>query len=610
MRNILLIEDNPSDRLLLQFLLRRSELNCQTTSASTLAEALAKLACDTYSSAILDLTLPDAAGLAPLKRIRQTHPELPVIVLTGLAEKPMAAKALNAGAQDYLVKGAGLTPELLEQTIRHAIRRQALVNSLHRERERAQRAEDNFHTIAANADGLVVFDEHGVVRFANSAAGTLLDSSPEELVDAPLPIAMMKGERREVVIGLPPDERIIELRTTATRWDGKAAVMAELRDISDRHELYAARREIRRFEISTQLVAMIAHDFGNLLTGIRGRVELTQMILRADHPAHKHLTAIEAASTRACDLVERLRTHGASRRAAPARIRPGPVLRAHIPSLSHAVGAGIALSFPVPESLPEIVIDPDQLTWVLQQLIENARDAQEGRGRIDVRLDTPSGDAGLRGAGRGSLRVRVTDSGPGLPADLGERIFAPFVTTRASDENTGLGLTLVRALVERAGGSVSVISSPGAGATFTVLLPIAAPVPGHRSALHAPPQTAAPDLATAATVLVVDDRPVERTLVRTILEKAGYDVVLAGDGQEAQERFAETRPDLLLTDVHMPGLSGPALARKLRQTLPDLSVILMSGLEVHTDLPNAGILRKPFDVDELLAAVRSATRED
>jgi CheY-like chemotaxis protein len=254
---------------------------------------------------------------------------------------------------------------------------------------------------------------------------------------------------------------------------------------------------------------------------------------------------------------------------------------------------------------------------VILNLALNARDAMPGGGRLciaaeNVALDAP--EERRTGLAPGDyVRLTVTDTGSGMPADVVEQAFEPFFTTKPVGAGTGLGLPTVYGIVRGAGGHVDLRSEPGHGTCVAVWLPAAAD-----AAATSPPE---PDQASAAgageTILVVEDSRAVRTLAARILRGAGYAVIEADDPADAISLAAQ--PDLLLTDVVMPGMSGGELARMLRERRPDLPVVFMSGYTDDVVMRHGvlerrvGFVEKPFTRDSLLAAVRQgleAVRRD
>ena len=600
--SILLVEDQRPDAILLLALISQGRAPHKTRHVESVADALTALEDERFDVALLDLSLPDSAGMEGLHRLRAAHSALPVVVLTGLDDRRVADEAIAAGAQDYLVKGPRVPARMLERTLRHAIGRQLLIAELAKQRAAHAASEANFRALAAGADGLVILGGDGVVRYANPAALGLFGVSEPELVGHSLPFSLEPGDRREVGVGEDEAQRVVEIVVSATDWEGQPAALAALRDVSEQRALQARLRDGEKMKLVGRLAAGVAHDFNNLLTSLQGHLELARVLTDLTHPAASHVTAMAESMELATRLVRRLLAMGRRGAPAPRRVDTGQVLHDLSHILRRLLGRGVRLELTVAGDVPRVRIDPLQLEQVVINLAENARDAMEGRGRVDISLDPAAGEGGAAG-----VRLRVADTGPGIPAGIRPRLFTPFATTKKEGKGMGLGLAAVRDIVEGAGGTVEVASEPDKGATFTVWLPAA------RRTLppttpHALPGTVE-DLGPRS-ILVADDEPVVRSLLRSALEAAGYRVSLAEDGLRAMELCRTGLvPDLLLTDVDMPGMRGPELALAMKDRLPQLEVIFMSGYTDDLREPDGTLRRdvtflaKPFRMSELLSTI-------
>jgi CheY-like chemotaxis protein len=277
--------------------------------------------------------------------------------------------------------------------------------------------------------------------------------------------------------------------------------------------------------------------------------------------------------------------------------------------LCRSIGEHITLATDLGDPLPPVMADPGQLEQVLVNLAVNARDAMPAGGRLTI--DTALVRVGDERPGLPPgpyVRVRISDTGTGMPPDVADRAFDPFFTTKPNGEGTGLGLATVYGIVTQAGGTVQIYSEPGLGTTITVLLPPTDEV--------TQPERDAPAEADlqgqGQTILVVEDETALRQVTSRILRRGGYTVLAAPDG-EAALQLASDYPGtihLLLTDVVMPGMLGKELAQRLRVLRPTTPVLYMSGyaqpvLASHGTLdPDVVLLEKPFTGIELLVAIR------
>jgi PAS domain S-box-containing protein len=384
-------------------------------------------------------------------------------------------------------------------------------------------------------------------------------------------------------------------------------------DVSDRMTLEKQLRQSQKMEAIGQLSGGIAHDFNNLLGAIIGNCELAQMDLDATHPAAESVDQILTASRRAGHLVEQILTFARVERAEHRRIDPVPVVEESVRLLRSTLPAGVQLALLKGEGLPAILADETQLQQVLINLGTNAWHALEGgAGRISVELSAETVDAtlaaGCRDLSPGDyLRIRVEDTGHGMPPAVLERIFEPFFTTKEVGKGTGLGLSVVHGIVRSHGGAIAVQSAVGVGTTFDLFLPAAAAEAGPDGQT----QEVSLRMGHGEQVLLVDDQPEMLRTNRRELERLGYRVVAFTDSGETLARFKAAPADfaLLLTDLNMPGLNGVELTRAILRLKPGLPVILTSGF-ITEDLRLAAlgagvreVLRKPATLQELSDAV-------
>jgi PAS domain S-box-containing protein len=403
-------------------------------------------------------------------------------------------------------------------------------------------------------------------------------------------------------------EIVVEVTGHQLSWDGRPARLVMAIDVSERRRLEEQLRQALKMEAIGRLAGGIAHDFNNLLTAISGFARLLLDSLPEDTPAHGDALQIQRAAERATSLTGQLLSFSRRSATRTATVDVNESVREAHRLLARVLGGGIGLrlSLAAPEAL--VSIDPAELQQVVINLCLNARDAMPDGGTVSIETQVGNPPVWVDGLSEPVVVLSVADTGSGMSSEMRERAFEPFFTTK--DEGTGLGLASVYATVKRAGGQITLESETGRGTTIRICLPGAdMDVSG---ALAGP--SAHGTSPSRSRVLVVDDDPQVRALSDRILRDAGYDVVVAGDGQAALARAAEAgRIDLLLSDVVLPRMNGVALARQLRARWPDLRVLLMSG---YSDEPLGEIgsepfelLAKPFTDDELLGRVRSAMDE-
>jgi signal transduction histidine kinase len=365
-----------------------------------------------------------------------------------------------------------------------------------------------------------------------------------------------------------------------------------------------------RLEGLGQLAGGVAHDFNNMLTVILNYSAMVADDL-ADRPrALEDITRVREAAERAASLTRKLLIFG--RRDVPRVevVDVNDIVRGAEPLLRSAVGEAIELRTRLAVAPSPVSVDVGQIEQVLLNLTVNARDAMPEGGTLLIETGKRSFEGDPDGLLSGRyVRIAVTDTGSGFSPEARERGFEPFFTTKPIGQGTGLGLSTVYGIARGAGGDVR-ITSEAVGSTVTVYLPQVTA----RAAPEPPSPSGPPDSDGQRRLLVVEDEEAVRSVTRSILERNGYDVVTFGAAEEALAELAsDARVDLLLTDVVMPGMSGPQLADRARGLRPDLPVLLMSGyprdlLEQGAIDPGLVMVKKPFDSHALLDHVTRALR--
>jgi signal transduction histidine kinase/CheY-like chemotaxis protein/HAMP domain-containing protein len=369
------------------------------------------------------------------------------------------------------------------------------------------------------------------------------------------------------------------------------------------HESEEQLRQLQKMEAVGRLAGGIAHDFNNLLTVILGRSRLLLEAMTADHPHRRSVRSIDETAERAALLTRQLLAFSRKQVLAPAILDLNEVAVGLTDLLQRLIGESVELIVNPGTDVGHVKVDRGQLEQVIVNLVVNARDAMPQGGRITI--DTSAAGPDEPGAAPGSrrqARLAVTDTGTGMDAHTRARIFEPFFTTKEPGKGTGLGLATVYGIIRQSGGSIQVESELGAGTTFTISLPRVE----ESATTGDTPST--PAGRGSETVLIVEDEPEVRALVHAVLVDHGYLVLSAGLPSEAVE-LAERHPGpihLLLTDMVMPGMGGPALARRILAGRPLMAVLYMSGYTDHTVEDGSLFLQKPFTPDTIARAVRAA----
>jgi PAS domain S-box-containing protein len=391
-------------------------------------------------------------------------------------------------------------------------------------------------------------------------------------------------------------------------------LLAYLRDITERKSLEAQLRQAQKMEAVGQLAGGIAHDFNNLLTAILGSTELLLAGTAAADPRREDVQEISRAAHRAAGLVRQLLAFSRKQVMLPRLVNLNSIVREMGGMLTRVVGERIALRLDLEPTLGPVTADPGQLEQVIANLGVNARDAMPGGGTLTIATANVSGPGvaagdGVLPPGGPLVALIVRDTGTGMDENVLAHLFEPFFTTKELGRGTGLGLATVYGIVRQSGGQIQVVSRPGEGSTFTVYFPRSEPA-ARTGTPQAPAEAPAP--GGSETVLVVEDEEAVRHLVCRVLRGKGYSVLEAPHA-EAALAAADATGDpihLLLTDIVMPGLGGPALAARLMAGRPELRVLFITGyapeaVERRDDLADAGgLLEKPFSADQLARKVR------
>ena len=567
-------------------------------------------------------------------------------ILAGLAGTLSPARSLE---RTYRRKDGATFPVLIENRVLkdsegRIIGMRSTIQDI-TEHKRAEKAllesEEGYRTAIENSNDGVAIDKDGLHLFVNKKFLELFGYNyPEEVIGKHLILTVhpddkdrvkeinLKRQRGEDVPsryefkGIRKDGEIIyiEVSATKTTYHGETVSLAYLRDITERkkaeQEIAALQEQFRqsqRMEAIGQLAGGIAHDFNNILTIIKGYSQLSLSELKKNDPLRENIEEIQKASERAANLTHQLLAFGRRQIMDVKVLDVNTILRDLDKMLHRIISEDIELIRLLAEDLGRIKVDPGQIEQVIMNLAVNARDAMPKGGKLtietaNVELDGKYARKHIAVKPGHYVMLSMSDTGMGMKPEVKERIFEPFFTTKEKGKGTGLGLSMVYGIVKQSGGNIWVYSEPGKGTTFKIYLPrvdeppelwkeneVKEEIPGGRE-----------------TVLIVEDDESVRKMAVQVLEKKGYTVLEAKDGNEAL-LLCKGRKEpihLILTDVVMPGISGRQLVDQLRQVHQDIKALYMSG---YTDnaIVHHGVLRKemnfiqkPFTIDGLASKVR------
>ncbi|HLI57557.1 MAG TPA: response regulator [Actinomycetota bacterium] len=405
---------------------------------------------------------------------------------------------------------------------------------------------------------------------------------------------------------------VTEMQESAASRDRALAERSEAE--GHRIRLEAQLRQAQRLEAVGQLAGGIAHDFNNLLAVI---LNFGHFVLEAvkGSPAEDDVQELLRAARQAADLTHQLLIFSRKEVVRPEAVDLNAIIDSTSRILHRTLGEQVELELHLDPALPLVVADVGGVEQVLLNLAVNARDAMPDGGRLSITTSAANIDESYASVHAGAstgphVLVEVSDTGAGMTSEVSAQIFEPFFTTKPAGVGTGMGLATVYGIVSRWKGHISVYSEVDLGTTFKIWLPVMASAtrPAHPPAPALPPESGA-----GRTILLVEDEPAVRRAARRILESAGYRVTEAVNGAEAVATFAKAIPDLVVTDVVMPGgVSGRALAEQLRSRVPGLPVLFMSGYTADIITArgvleaNVLLIQKPFSAEVLLDAVRRA----
>lgn len=616
---ILLVEDEPAHVTLVQRAFRKERPRDVIVACSSVAATWKQMEQDQFDAAVVDYSLPDATGLSLLEEVKRRGLDLPVIMVTGHGDEPTAVQAMKLGAADYIVKTENYA-RTLPLVVHKAIETKRL------ERELAA-AEARYRLLFEQAqDAIGIIDDHLRFLELNPKCAELSGYTKAELLDLSVlsllrPEAVEPAQRlfeqlkRNGTLRIPECQMIqkqggsVFVEVTAVALGG-GTYQFIARDVTEQKHLQQELFEMQKMDSIGKLASGIAHDFNNLLGAILGYASLLKVEFSPDHPYYEYVDIIESSAQRGSDLTRQLLAFGRRGKHLMQPVNLNRIVSEVTQLLSHTINKRIEITTHCAESLATVEGDSGQLQQVLLNLCLNARDAMGDGGKLiietrNVILD----EAFVRthvGAQLGPhVLLSVTDNGTGMDAETQRHIFEPFFTTKEDGKGTGLGLAMVYGIVRSHGGVIRVYSELGHGTTFLVYLPAS-----DRPEVPAPPPLSQARGGTE-TVLVVDDEPAIRNLLRDVLSSAGYQVFQATNGVHALHVVEQEKGiGLVILDMIMPEMDGKETYERLREQLPQVKVLFSSGFSQHNltqellKHPHTDFIQKPYVVHELLVAVR------
>jgi PAS domain S-box-containing protein len=508
----------------------------------------------------------------------------------------------------------------------------AVIRDVTIERRAAETASRLAAIVESADDMIIALSLNGAVTSWNAGATRLLGWEPAEIIGrtvaaflAPDSVAEMWDLRTRLVSGQisAVHAEFTAVAKSGTRipvWGSLALVAgadgvpvgisAVARDLRHRKNLEEQLRQAQKLEAVGRLADGLAHDFNNVLTAVTGYAGLIEQAVEPSDAIAEDARQIVRATGRAAELTRSLLAFSRGKPLEPQIVSFDAVLEDLVPMLRRLLPERIELRTDL-ASGAALRADPAELELILVNLALNASDAMPEGGRLSVETALVALDerfaADHLGVTPGTYaQLVVSDTGTGMTDEVRQRIFEPFFTTKGGGSGTGVGLATVHATVDRAGGTIWVTSAPGEGASFRILFPAV-------SAVAPAMDVAAAPLPPGGTerILLVEDDVLVRALATAVLRRAGYALTVRSDPREAVE-LDPAAFDLLVTDIVMPGLAGPALATRFRSRRPDLRLVFMTGFAERDAAEEVGkltmepLLLKPFTPVALMTAVRAA----
>ncbi len=617
---ILFVEDVGADAELAAAELRRAGLAFESLRVETREEVIAALREYRPTLVLSDFTLPAFNGMEALAITLERAPETPFILLTGSTNEETAVACMKAGAWDYVLKDR---MSRLPLAVRAALDRAHARARERRAQDALSESEERHRLVLANSlDAQLLTSPDGAVHSANAAACEMFGRSEAEIcrlgraavidttdprLAAALADRVEKGRFRGELTGLRADGTKFPIEVSSSVFRdaiGALHTSMAVRDVTQKAALEAQLRQAQKMEAIGSLAGGVAHDFNNVLQAMLSHIQLLRSPVSEPARVAAAAAELEQQVKRGAALTRQLLLFSRQETTKPEPLDLNEAVSTSSLLLRRLVRENISFRLDLAEAALAIRADRGQLDQVLMNLVVNAADAMPDGGILRV------------GTGRsddGSPWVSVADTGCGIPEAIRARVFEPFFTTKPAGKGTGIGLAVVRGIVEQHGGAIELASGVGQGTTVRITLPAAdaAAVPA-----GGPPSGDKPlPRGRGERVLVVEDEQGAREGIAEILTSLGYTVFAAPSGEDAQALPAEPPFDLLLTDLMLPGMAGPVLAAEMAGRWPRLRVILMSGYTEDETVKGriaaelVRFLQKPFDMARLAYEVRAALDE-
>lgn len=629
---ILHLEDNRNDADLVQAALDAEGVTCEVVRVETRAEFTAALADGRFDLILSDFALPAFDGSSALALARSRRPDVPFIFVSGTMGEEVAIETLKNGATDYVLKQrlARLAPAVhraLQESEGRAARQQA-EEKIREQAALLDVAQDAI--LVCGLEGSLIFWNKGAERLygwtAQEATGKrvseLLHMSKQPHLASAWKTLLEKGEWRGEMHQVTKGGKTVAVASSWTlvrdQEDKPRSILVINTDITEKKQLEAQFLRTQRMESIGTLAGGIAHDLNNVLTPILMAAQLLQMD-PTDDESRKWLKTIETSVKRGTGMIKQVLAFARGVEGDRGALQVRHLITELEKIMRDTFPRSIQIGTNLPTDLWTIIGDSTQLYQVLLNLCVNARDAMPDGGRLQIEASNlllAEHDLRRQPAAKPGpyVALSVSDTGAGIPPHAIDKIFDPFFTTKEAGKGTGLGLSTAIGIVKSHGGFVNVYSEVRKGTEFKVYLP------AQETAATRQAEEERPELpkGNGELVLVVDDEATILEMTKATLEAYGYRVLTAKDGTEALASCAQHHKaiSVVVTDMMMPFMDGPATIRALRKLDPAIKVIAVSGLmenKKRADLADTGstrFLQKPYTTEQLLHTLHETLKGD
>ncbi len=607
---VLLVEDNKFDQKAFTRFVEKNKIPYEVEIASSITECKKILENNSFDIILQDFELNDGTA----EDVLRMDINEPVVIITGAGNEETAVKSMKENAYDYIMKDTeGNYLKVIPSTIENVIIRKKTEEELELIR----------YSINNTSESIMLLSLSGNILFANRSSFKKLKYPEEELLSANWSKICPKitPEKNKKLLSQLKEKGAVNLESVYKKRDGtiypvrvllnyqafgkKEYIFVFAHDITGEKEIEQEKQKIQKLESIGILAGGIAHDFNNFLSGIIGNISLAILEAKDNEELVKILTDAKEATNMAKNLTRQLLTFSSG----GAPIKETTSIASIIKETAefNLRGSNVRCFYDIPEDICKVEVDRNQVSQVISNLIINADQAMPEGGVIKVKLENAIiEEDSVLPLGKGKyVKITVEDKGLGIAKKHLPRIFDPYFTTK--QKGSGLGLATTYSIIEKHNGYITVNSKLGVGTTFFIYLPAST-----RKEKHIDKKMENNELSEAkGRILLMDDEKIVRSALKRMLERIGYTIEFARNGEEALEKYKKEmdtgKPfDAVILDLTIPGgMGGKETIKKLRGFDPDIKALVSSGysndqvMANHKDYGFKGVITKPFDTDEL-----------